>query len=117
MASVNHCITETPIRLPGELLAGEAKGGRRGCKGGVSRANGTVVAQGFEAARHIVERGDGLVHGRRAIHRPQLLIQQPHKITKHWGYLATNYSAWAQVENAEDLSRSEQSERAIEAFV
>lgn len=39
-----------------------------------------------------------------------------HKTTKEWGFLASNYSAWAQVENGEDLSRKEQSEEAIQAF-
>jgi len=39
-----------------------------------------------------------------------------HKSLKKWGYLEGNYSAWAQVENAEELSRKEQSEEAIEAF-
>jgi len=39
-----------------------------------------------------------------------------HKSLKQWGYLAPNYSAWAQVENAEDLSRREQSEEALQAF-
>ncbi len=39
-----------------------------------------------------------------------------HKATKEWSYLAANYSAWAKVENAEDLSRKEQSQEAIEAF-
>ncbi|MGA2768751.1 MAG: hypothetical protein ABSF24_10620 [Candidatus Bathyarchaeia archaeon] len=39
-----------------------------------------------------------------------------HKSLKRWGYLEPNYSAWAQVENGEELSRKEQSEEAIEAF-
>jgi len=39
-----------------------------------------------------------------------------HRSLKQWSYLAPNYSAWAQVENAEDLSRREQSEEAIQAF-
>lgn len=39
-----------------------------------------------------------------------------HKSLKQWSYLASNYSAWAQVENAEDLSRREQSEEALQAF-
>jgi hypothetical protein len=39
-----------------------------------------------------------------------------HKSLKQWSYLASNYSAWAQVENAEDLSRSEKSEEALQAF-
>jgi len=39
-----------------------------------------------------------------------------HKSLKQWSYLAPNYSAWAQVENAEDLSRREQSEEALQAF-
>jgi tetratricopeptide (TPR) repeat protein len=39
-----------------------------------------------------------------------------HKSLKRWSYMAPNYSAWAQVENAEELSRTEESERAIKAF-
>jgi hypothetical protein len=39
-----------------------------------------------------------------------------HKSLKQWGYLASNYSAWANVEWAEDLSRSERCEEAIQAF-
>jgi len=39
-----------------------------------------------------------------------------HKSLKKWSYLAPNYSAWAQVEKAEDLSRKEQSDDAIQAF-
>jgi exonuclease VII small subunit len=38
------------------------------------------------------------------------------KSSKQWGYLATNFSAWAMLEHAEDLSRREQSEEAIRAF-
>jgi hypothetical protein len=39
-----------------------------------------------------------------------------HKPLKQWGYLAPNYSAWAMVEQAEDLSRKEQCEEAMQAF-
>ena len=39
-----------------------------------------------------------------------------HKSLKQWSYLAANYSAWAQVEYAEDLSRKEQCEEAHQAF-
>jgi len=39
-----------------------------------------------------------------------------HKSLKKWSYLAPNYFAWAQVEKAEDLSRSEKSEEALQAF-
>ena len=39
-----------------------------------------------------------------------------HKSLQQWSYLAPNYSAWAQVERAEELSRKEQSEEAIKAF-
>jgi tetratricopeptide (TPR) repeat protein len=39
-----------------------------------------------------------------------------HKPLKQWGYLASNYFAWAQVEDGEELSRKEQSEEAIKAF-
>jgi tetratricopeptide (TPR) repeat protein len=35
---------------------------------------------------------------------------------KQWSYLALNYSAWAQVEHADDLSRREQSEEALRTF-
>ncbi len=39
-----------------------------------------------------------------------------HKSLKHWGYLASSYSAWALLENAEELSRNEQSEEALTVF-
>jgi len=39
-----------------------------------------------------------------------------HKSLKQWSYLTANYSAWSQVEYAEDLSRKEKSEEAIRAF-
>ncbi len=39
-----------------------------------------------------------------------------HKSLKKWSYLASNYSAWAKVEDAEGLSRKEQCEEAIQAF-
>ena len=39
-----------------------------------------------------------------------------HKTLKQWSYLAPNYSAWVQVEQAEELSRKEQNEEAIQAF-
>jgi hypothetical protein len=39
-----------------------------------------------------------------------------HQSLKQWSYLAPNYSAWAKVEYAEDVSRKEQSEEAIQAF-
>jgi hypothetical protein len=39
-----------------------------------------------------------------------------HKSLKQWSYLAPNYAAWAQVEHAEELSRKEQSEEALQAF-
>jgi len=39
-----------------------------------------------------------------------------HTSLKKWSYLAPNYSAWANVEYAEDLSRKEQCEEAIRAF-
>jgi uncharacterized repeat protein (TIGR01451 family) len=41
---------------------------------------------------------------------------QIHKSLKQWSYLAPNYAAWAQVEHAEELSRKDQSEEAIQAF-
>jgi exonuclease VII small subunit len=39
-----------------------------------------------------------------------------HRILKKWSYLASNYCAWASVEYAEDLSRKERCEEAIQAF-
>jgi Tfp pilus assembly protein PilV len=39
-----------------------------------------------------------------------------HKSSRRWSYLATNYSAWSEVEHAEDLSRNEKSEEAMKAF-
>ena len=39
-----------------------------------------------------------------------------HRSSRRWSYLTTNYSAWAQVEHAEDLSRNEQFEEATKAF-
>lgn len=39
-----------------------------------------------------------------------------HKSLDHWGYLAPNYSAWAELDHAEDLSRNEQCEEAIKGF-
>jgi tetratricopeptide (TPR) repeat protein len=39
-----------------------------------------------------------------------------HKSLKHWSYLTPNYSAWTQLEHAEDLSRKDQCEEAIPAF-
>ena len=39
-----------------------------------------------------------------------------HKSLKQWSYLAPNYAAWAQLEQAEELSRKEQTEEAIKAF-
>jgi len=39
-----------------------------------------------------------------------------HKPLKRWSYLEPNYSAWARVEDAEELSRKERSEEAIKTF-
>jgi len=39
-----------------------------------------------------------------------------HRSSKLWSYLAPNYSAWAQLEKAEDLSRKEKTQEAIQAF-
>jgi len=39
-----------------------------------------------------------------------------HKSSRRWSYLSTNYSAWAKVEHAEDLSRSENYQEAVKAF-
>ena len=41
---------------------------------------------------------------------------ETHRSLRQWSYLAPNYAAWAQVENAEELSRKEQSEEAIIMF-
>jgi hypothetical protein len=65
----------------------------------------------IEKARHHHEREEyGLAkeHFEKAaeLHRP----------LKRWSYLEPNYSAWARVEDAEDLSRKEQCEEALKAF-
>jgi hypothetical protein len=65
----------------------------------------------IEKARHHHEREEyGLAkeHFEKAaeLHRP----------LKRWSYFEANYSAWAWVEDAEDLSRKEQCEEAIKAF-
>jgi tetratricopeptide (TPR) repeat protein len=39
-----------------------------------------------------------------------------HKSLKQWNYLEHNYSAWAQVENGEELSKNDQCEEAIKIF-
>ena len=39
-----------------------------------------------------------------------------HQSTEHWNYLSSNYLAWAELEEAEDLSRREQGEEATQAF-
>ncbi len=39
-----------------------------------------------------------------------------HRSSESWKYLASNYLAWAQLEHGEDLSRDEQSQKAIPAF-
>ncbi len=39
-----------------------------------------------------------------------------HMSTGKWSFLSTNYSAWAHVESAEDLSQRERGEESIEAF-
>ena len=39
-----------------------------------------------------------------------------HKSPKQWSYMEPNYSAWAQVEKAEELSRNERCEEAIKVF-
>ena len=39
-----------------------------------------------------------------------------HHSSKRWGYLAPNYSAWAQLEKAEELSRKERNKEAIHNF-
>jgi len=38
------------------------------------------------------------------------------KSTKRWGYLAPNFTAWATLEQAEDLSRQEKSDESRQAF-
>ena len=40
-----------------------------------------------------------------------------HESTVHWSYLSSNYFAWAQLEAAEELSRSEKTEEAKENFL
>jgi len=39
-----------------------------------------------------------------------------HESTKRWSHLAPNYLAWARLDEAEDLSRKEQTERARDVF-
>jgi hypothetical protein len=39
-----------------------------------------------------------------------------HKCSRRWNYLATNYLAWAEIEHAEDLSRSENYDEVVKAF-
>ncbi|MHA2303294.1 MAG: hypothetical protein ACXACD_20315, partial [Candidatus Thorarchaeota archaeon] len=39
-----------------------------------------------------------------------------HKSTTRWGYMAPNYIAWARLEEAEDLSRREETEEARDLF-
>jgi len=39
-----------------------------------------------------------------------------HKSTEHWNYLGSNYDAWARLEEAEDLSRKEQTKEATDLF-
>jgi KaiC/GvpD/RAD55 family RecA-like ATPase/tetratricopeptide (TPR) repeat protein len=39
-----------------------------------------------------------------------------HKLSKPWIYLAPNYHAWSQMEKAEDLSRKEESQEALQTF-
>ena len=39
-----------------------------------------------------------------------------HLESRRWNYLATNYQAWAQVENAENLSRNERFQESVVAF-
>jgi hypothetical protein len=39
-----------------------------------------------------------------------------HKSLKQWSYLTPNYLAWSTLENAEDLSRKEKNEQAIQSF-
>ena len=39
-----------------------------------------------------------------------------HESTKKWSFLSANYLAWAQVENAEDMSQNERSKESIDSF-
>jgi tetratricopeptide (TPR) repeat protein len=39
-----------------------------------------------------------------------------HKSLKRWNYLAPNYSAWAKLDDAEELSRKDNSEEALQTF-
>jgi hypothetical protein len=65
----------------------------------------------IEKARHHHERQE---YGLAKEHFEKTAEQ--HKSLKRWGYLEPNYSAWAQVENGEELSSKEQSEEATKAF-
>jgi len=65
----------------------------------IEKARHHHVRQEYESAREHYEKAANL-----------------HQSSKQWGYLTSNYSAWANVENAEALSRKEQSEEAIQAF-
>jgi hypothetical protein len=65
----------------------------------------------IEKARHHHERqeyGSARAHFEKAA--------ELHKSLRQWCYLTPNYAAWAQIENAEDLSRKEQTEEALQAF-
>ena len=39
-----------------------------------------------------------------------------HRSLKQWSYLSSNYLAWAKVEQAEEMSRKEETEEAVKAF-
>jgi tetratricopeptide (TPR) repeat protein len=65
----------------------------------------------IEKARHHHERQE---HGSAKEHFEK--AAELHKSLKQWNYLEPNYFAWAQVENAEELSRKERIEEAINAF-
>jgi hypothetical protein len=65
----------------------------------IERARNHHEKQEYEAAREHFEKTANM-----------------HGLLRQWSYLAPNYSAWAQIEKAEELSRREQGEDAITMF-
>jgi tetratricopeptide (TPR) repeat protein len=65
----------------------------------------------IEKARHHHERQE---YGLAEEHFEKTAVM--HKSLKKWSYLAPNYAAWAQVEHAEELSRKDNGEEALQAF-
>jgi tetratricopeptide (TPR) repeat protein len=64
-----------------------------------------------EKAKHNHER-DEYGHSRDCYEKAATALNS----SKSWAYLVPNYSAWAYLEQAEDLSRNDKSEEAIHAF-